>query len=445
MRIADNALELDTLQNVLSLAEDRPGQVNAQCVADGLSEACFTEPFFWKTYQAAKQVCRHGHRADIAAVSAVLGQESRQRLLEIWPAIPVLSNYRLLCSKLREYAARRAAHDIGRRIMAAAEDTAQDPTGHLTAAAAALQGAYGADGTHLLNGNRILLEYIEELERLQSGGNTSSVETGIQAWDDNAGGVQRGVLTALGSCPGVGKTAIAATIAYNCAARGIGIGYFSLEDRPHSLAKRFISRETGITLEQLTSGRLNGLQLESLGAATNRVKDAMERMTFDMREGLTGAEVAATARFMAAEKDCKLIIVDLLTEVRATTQRKERSDLEVAESVGLLRDVAKSLNIPVLLLAHLSRPERGGEEAIYRVPSLTSFADSSNVEKRVKVAVGIHAMKDHDFIGARVLKRMDGPSNVNFYMERHTASGLIKNVCTRRPHIEEDQSEHYNA
>lgn len=437
--IADPVAELDLVRVALSIGEENPHRLNAESIADGIDESCFTDHFLWKCYSAARSCAKAGQHATFEVVGAMIGPNSRDRLTQVFPTIPQQHGYKELSKKLKEYTARRAAREIGQKIVAAAESPLEDLGGNLVSAAAALQGAYKADGSSIVSGHSVLNQLVEEMENAQGNGQTPCMASGIEEWDKAVGGLARGVVTVIASMPGIGKTAVAATMAGNLSFSGTPAGYISLEDNPTSIARRFLSRETGIPVADISRRRLRDYEMERIGSAWDALGKICSNLYFDGRSALNSVEVASSCRFMIAEKKCKVVFVDLLTEIRATEKRKDRYDLEVGEAVSLIRDVAKDTNTPIVVLAHLRRGNDDGDEAVYRIPSITSFADSAAIERRSKVAVGIYQSRDSDFLSGIVLKNRDGPPRVRFNLERHVTSGLVKNVNSRQPEVDNER------
>lgn len=431
--LSDPVAELDFIKVVLSMGEESPGRLHAESVTDGVDESCFTDKFLWKCYQAAKECARKGNPSTQEVIGAIIGPSGRDKLSYTYPAIPIFGGYKEFSTRLKEYSARRAAREIAKRILEASENTSVDMAGSLVHAAAALQGAYKSDGSSIVSGVDVLHKLVEEMEYAQGNGQAPCLASGIEEWDSAVGGLARGVVTVIASMPGIGKTAVAATMAGNLSFNGTPTGYISLEDNPTSIARRYLSRETGISVADITRRKLREYEMERIGSAWDGLGKICSNLYFDGRSALNSVEVAASCRFMIAEKQVKVVFIDLLTEIKATQQRKDRYDLEVGEAVSLLRDVAKDTNTPIVVLAHLRRGNEDGDEAVYRVPSITSFADSAAIERRSKVAVGIYQSRDGAFLSGIVLKNRDGPPRVKFNLERHVTSGLVKNVNTRQP------------
>lgn len=425
--IADKELELSFIRHVLSTGEENNLKLNAELTKETITKECFTDPFLWDVFQAAKSTSKRC-TLGVAEVASVLGPESWTKLNEVWPTIPRNSSIGVLAGKLREYSSRRAAVHVAQRIILAANGGGDDFGESLIRAAASLQAAYAPDGAGVINGKEALHSFYEDLERAQTGNHSFVFRTGIEEMDRVIGGLPRGFLSIIGAYPGCFKSGIMATIAANLAEKGHKVGFFSLEDSPTWLAKRYVSRATGIAVQDLARRRLSQYELTKVAETQDSVVRIVQNLYIDGRTGLSGFDVSASARYMIAERKCEVIIIDHIGEMQARKSRKDRYDLEVAENVRAIRDTAKDTGCAVLMASHLRR--RGdSEEDIYRVPKMTDFSDSSSIEKMCRLAMGLYQPQDDaSVVAIKVLKMNEGSGRgQTFQIEKDEKSALVKN------------------
>lgn len=219
-----------------------------------------------------------------------------------------------------------------------------------------------------------------------------------------------------------------ATIASNAAISGRKVGFFSLEDNPKWLAKRVVSRASGIPVQDLARRKLRRDELERIARTQDIALRCIENISFDGRSGLSGYDVAASARYMISVHNCELIVIDHIGEMRAEKARKDRYDLEVTENVRAIRDVAKDCSVAVLMASHLRR-KTDSDEDIHRIPKMTDFSDSSGIEKMCRLALGLWQPQDNpDQVALKVLKMNEGGSRgMTFNLNKDALSALVKN------------------
>lgn len=426
--IRDVELEKDFIQAVLGLGEESPGRLNAELAQIAITKESFTEKWFWEIYCAARDTARNGTRVDCPTVSACVGPEGRGAVIAVWPEIPSYSSIRALGQRLNDYRGRRAAASIGGRIIRAAESPEGELGQELVRAAASLNSAFSSDGSGVEDGREILLKFYEELERAQGLGASQVIPTGIHPMDSVIGGIPRKFITIIGAYPGCFKSGIMATVAANVAASGRRVGFFSLEDNPTWVAKRYVSRATGIPVQDLTRRALRRHELEAVGNTQETVLKIVDNISFDGRSGLTGHDVAASARYMVSQKNVELVIIDHVGEMRAATTRRDRYDLEVGENVRAIRDVAKDTGCAILMAAHLRRKENS-EEDIHRIPKMTDFSDSSSIEKMARLCIGLwQPPDDPDDVALKVLKANEaGCRGMTFNIRKDAKSAMVLN------------------
>ena len=96
------------------------------------------------------------------------------------------------------------------------------------------------------------------------------------------------------------------------------------------------------------------------------------------RPGLSILEVRSKARRLKKQHDIQLIAIDYLQLLKSNSRRaQDNRQLEIAEISSGLKNIAKELNIPVIVLAQLNRgPEsRGGK------PRLSDLRESGAIEQ----------------------------------------------------------------
>lgn len=229
------------------------------------------------------------------------------------------------------------------------------------------------------------------------------IPSGVEALDAEIGGLQASVLTMVGAYPGVGKSALLASMLLSLGERGVKVGFFSLEDERAWIARRMLSSVSKVPVFKLTTGKINKADFEALEAHQGVIQATLQNIIIDDRPGLTPTDIIMAARDMVLNHKCQVIMLDHLGEVRL--QRSERYDLDIADALAGLRDIAKRFKIPVVVASHVRR--RMGL-TIEDAPALTDFANSSAPERMARVALGLSKVLGG--IRCSVLKQTNGPA-----------------------------------
>lgn len=240
-----------------------------------------------------------------------------------------------------------------------------------------------------------------EMMRLQeiarTGEEPDAITTGFAGLDDILLGFHPSQLIVLAARPGMGKTALALTLAYNVALFSKrAVGFFSLEMDRAELVTRLLSAAGLVEGHKLRKARLDEADWQRLDVAEGTLREA--RIFIDDRPGATIEDLRARARRLATlNPDLGLIVVDYLQLLQATDPRQNRVQ-QVGEISRGLKILAKELRVPVLALSQLSRDieKRKGDD---QRPKLSDLRDSGSIEQDADVILFIH--RDATEVGGR--------------------------------------------
>jgi replicative DNA helicase len=231
-------------------------------------------------------------------------------------------------------------------------------------------------------------QVMDDIQKQNGSQGLIGLPTGLPPLDHTTGGLRRGELVVLGARPGAGKSALATQIAIANAEAGTPVGFFSLEMSRWDLGRRFLSAETPVPAFRIRDPRkLDKPMWDVLCEGSKRIKTW--NIHVDDNGSLTINELIARAKLMISQHKVKLIIVDYLQLVRAPELREIRE--RVGYVANALRLLAKSEQIPVVLLSQLRRPERVNDE-----PTLIDLKESGEIEAHAHVVLLIHAPVEPD-------------------------------------------------
>lgn len=205
-----------------------------------------------------------------------------------------------------------------------------------------------------------------------------TIGSGLFDLDRLTGGLGRGELILLAARPGVGKTAMALSIARH-AATASPVLVVSCEMSSKSLALRLISAEAEVDSHMLKAGVIPEVALQ-------RVEKACERLSklpiwIDDTSSLTVEQIATIARRMVQTNGIGLIIVDYIQLLGG----KGRDELAIVTEISKgLKRLARELDIPILALSQLSRKP---EERTGGRPILSDLRSSGSLEQDADVVM----------------------------------------------------------
>jgi replicative DNA helicase len=220
-------------------------------------------------------------------------------------------------------------------------------------------------------------------------GGAMGVPTGFKWYDEMTGGFQKSELSILAARPSQGKTAMALNIAYHAAVKSkkkTTIAFFSLEMDKHSLFERMVCSSAGADVAQVRRGKYPREKFSTLTAAISEL--GQSSIWIDDSSNLDILDIRNRTRKLANQlknkgEELGLVIVDYLQLIKGTGQRESRQQ-EVSEISRLLKDLAKTLKVPVLALSQLNRKsEDKGREG--GRPQLSDLRESGSLEQDADV------------------------------------------------------------
>jgi replicative DNA helicase len=221
-------------------------------------------------------------------------------------------------------------------------------------------------------------------DRAQSDAEERVAPTGIADLDWRLnGGLRAGQLALLAARPGVGKSGLAMSIAYDLGVRrGRSVGVVSLEMSRDELLQRLVAMHTGVDTR-----RVEGLVRRgdpALVGALAALADAP--IAIEDSAMLTVMDVRSKARRLAAQRPLDLLIVDYLQLLIGDSSAQNRVD-EVSRISRQLKLLARELGCPVLALSQLSRAV---EQRASKVPQLSDLRDSGSLEQDADIVLFIY-------------------------------------------------------
>ena len=240
--------------------------------------------------------------------------------------------------------------------------------------------------------NTIINQYFEESSIIPSGNEIPYIRTGFNFLDEILLGLHRSDLIVLGARTSVGKTSLALNIARNAAINQKAcVAFFSLEMSQHEVAQRLLSSESNINSSIIRRGNYSkgGEEEKSIGERSIMEASALlseAPIYIDDTSQLRVVEMRSKARRLHYERPIDLIIVDYLQLIRGEG-RSENRNQELSEITRSLKALARDLNVPLLALSQLRRPEH---HQIVHKPRLSDLRDSGSIEQDADVVLFIH-------------------------------------------------------
>lgn len=303
---------------------------------------------------------------------------------ELSETLPTTANIAYYARTVREKAQRREviirAQDL---LEEAYEDT---PTDELIETAQKAFTTIGVEHTKpYYTIKQIIKEGYEELERVyQKDGQITGVTTGFGTLDLILGGLQKTDLIIIAGRPSMGKSSLCCQVATNIAIDGKKVGYFSIEVGGRQVIKNILACQSMIETTKFRNGKFEDGEWGKI----NSTIGSLYETTFSIDDqSRTTQDVVRQARRMYAEHGLDILFIDHIQEMREKGRHESRNQ-EVDAIAGNLKALAKELNIPVVVVAQLSRKveDRGGDF----MPRLSDLRDSGSLEQKADVIMFVY-------------------------------------------------------
>lgn len=217
----------------------------------------------------------------------------------------------------------------------------------------------------------------------------TGVSTSIPVLDRTLRGLQPADLILIGARPSTGKTSLMLQMALH-AAEATMVGIVSLEMGRQPIGFRAVGMEARLETFRLMTGELSDYEIRRAVAAIQRLGE--KRLAIDDASGQNPAGIRAKVRRLAQQHGLGIVFLDYLQLLRGGNDYENRTQ-ELSAISGGLKDLARELNIPVVVLSQLSREsEKAGGS---RRPQLWHLRDSGALEQDADVVLLLHRPGQH--------------------------------------------------
>ncbi len=267
----------------------------------------------------------------------------------------------------------------------------------------------------------LVIQAKSKIEAISNKKGLSGIASGFGKIDKLTAGWQESDLVIIAARPGMGKTALALSMASNIAInQQTPLAFFSLEMSSIQLITRLISSETALNSDKLRTGKLEKHEWEQLNV---RVKDLEKAPLFiDDTPSLSIFDLRAKARRLVSQKGVKIIIVDYLqlmtTGGNIKTGNREQ---EISTISRNLKALAKELNIPVIALSQLSRMVEGRTS---KRPLLSDLRESGAIEQDADIVSFIYRPEYYKIDTWDDNERSSTEGEAEFIVSKHRNGGL---------------------
>lgn len=239
----------------------------------------------------------------------------------------------------------------------------------------------------------IAASYFEKFTQLeQHNGEIGGLPTGFKLLDYNLRGLKAQNMVVIAARPGMGKSSLAMSIAYNNAFHENPAkrwAYFTLEMSGEEVFNCLVSMRARVDGQRLkTPWMLDEFERERVHRAIRELQ--AEQFFIQDTPAITTADLRSQAKRLHRMHKLDFIIIDYLQLMRALDSSGKRikdRQQEIAEISMAIKALAKELNIPVIALAQLNREVENRQS---KVPQLSDLRESGQIEQDSDVVMFIY-------------------------------------------------------
>ncbi|UYL93933.1 replicative DNA helicase [Geobacillus phage vB_GthS_PK3.5] len=206
----------------------------------------------------------------------------------------------------------------------------------------------------------------------------SGVDTGFTGLNKFTDGWQPSDLIIIGARPSMGKTALVLNSILNSCKRNDTFGtFFSIEMSKGQIVDRLIAMEGRINLMKMRNP--NKTFTDEEWKRYHAAVGVLEKLNMDIRDEYTVPTIrAAIRKNMKQYPDKKHVVaIDFLTLIKPIKDTGN-THKDLTEIIQDLKQTAKDLNVPIIVLAQLNR---GVENRQDKRPNMSDIRESGSIEQ----------------------------------------------------------------
>lgn len=230
------------------------------------------------------------------------------------------------------------------------------------------------------------METAAKTQELRQKGIQITVPTGLDTLDDIlAGGWSAPDLIILGARPSMGKTQHSLSFAKAAAFASKEVLFVSIEMKRTQLVNRYLLEDDRINSRNLKSGQMSTEEWTAMDEKAGQLWN-MKLNIADHHNIRYINNIKSEARRLKRKGKLQLMIIDYLGLIRTNLKFQSRQ-LEIGYITGELKNLAKELDIPIILLSQLNRPMKG---TAVKEPQLEDLRESGDIEQDADIVLFIH-------------------------------------------------------
>lgn len=249
--------------------------------------------------------------------------------------------------------------------------------------------------------NSFVPQVVQHIDDVENGLKKTGLSTGLRDLDKLLGGFLPGDQYVLAARTNVGKTAMMVNFAVNIDAPCLVI---SGEQGGEQITQRVMAKMGGISAYRLRMGRIRQDEYAKLANTAKQIAENQKIFIVDKSRPSID-DIEQLARAAKWRHNIEAVFIDYLQLINHPTEKDKR--LQVVDISKRGKELAKELQIPVIMLAQLNRNADG------RTPRIADLKESGSIEEDADAIMLLYPYEDNphrkDLLTVDVQKHRNGP------------------------------------
>ena len=396
------------------------GDLNEQ---ENIFDVLTAEDFYSKRHASIFSACRdlflRGDTIDLVSVANCAGQSNTEYIANLTIKVISSANGLFHAGVVKDYSDKRKLIALANALIIQSTDANQTATDIVAEHDAELfKITSGKNLSEYTNLTSVSQSGISALEKsYHSGSGMTGIPSYFGDLDGMTAGFQKQDMIILAARPSMGKTALALNCAFNMAAHGIPVGFFSLEMSAVALWRRLISLSQHIDGMNILSGKVSEDEIQRIiRSASNTLP-----IFIDEQSGATISSIRSKARLMVRHEGVRMIFVDYIGLINPGEKFGNRNQ-EISFISARLKDLARELDIPVMVLCQMSREST----RLQIKPRLIDLRDSGSLEQDADIVMFIFRPDKSGIEAYDDGMPTDGIAEIHIEKFRNGKTGIIQ-------------------
>ena len=355
-----------------------------------LDELDFYRQAHSQVYHAMRMIVKSGSEIDIVTVIAYL--QDREildsvggiaYLMQVGEFVPTTSNAEYYAKIVKDHSNRRLIITEAMSAIDNAYDHDSDSgsviDAFMTGVAPVVGGIQAHPYRHI---DDVIEEAIDEINDRVPNQKISGISSGWGTIDDVVGGWRKGELIVLGARPSMGKSAYALAIVRNSARLGNVSLFVSIEMSAIMTTHRLLSLETGIDLKRMTNSVLNQQEKHLVRGARASLFDYP--LYISSSNPMSLSDIKSKCIKLKNKQGLDLVVIDYLQMIETKGVNRVQ---EVGQLSRGLKQIAREMNVPVIVLSSLSRASEKRDD---KRPVMSDLRESGDIESDADVGLFLY-------------------------------------------------------